>query len=175
MGHCSAKHRGCVNSKVKFVTSMPVEPGSNEWSIHRGESRRVDRKEECRRSGRRQVGGGLGSSWEAVMPKEGVACVAARGGGIENSGEKKIARYADDGKGFSLKIQYTDAKKALASVRKMDVGANVVVLGGGRSYTRRTRRCARARWQSTKIGSAFWAHACRRGEITPSLSQFFSV
>ncbi len=34
-----------------------------------------------------------------------------------------------------MRVQCADAKKALCSVRKMNLGGNVVVLDGGRSYT----------------------------------------
>ena len=50
------------------------------------------------------------------------------------TGRKKIAGYAEDGKGVSMRVQCADVKKALCSVHNMNLRGNVVVLDGGRSY-----------------------------------------
>ena len=71
---------------------------------------------------------------ETVMSKKGIGYVAANGSSIKNYGEKRIAGYTDDGESVSMKIQCADVKKALCSVHKMNMGGNVVVLDGGRSY-----------------------------------------
>ncbi len=42
--------------------------------------------------------------------------------------------YTEDGEGVSLRIQCVDAKKVSGSVHKMNMGGNVVVLDGKRSY-----------------------------------------
>ncbi len=43
--------------------------------------------------------------------------------------------YTDDGESVSMRVQCADVKKVLCSVRKMNLGGNVVVLDGGKSYT----------------------------------------
>ncbi len=45
-----------------------------------------------------------------------------------------IAGYTDDGEGISMKAQCSDVKNVLCSVHKLNLGGNVVVLDGGRSY-----------------------------------------
>ena len=70
---------------------------------------------------------------ETEMSKRGIGFVAANGSGIKNYGEKKIAAYIDDGEGVSMRVQCADVKKVLRSVRKMNLGGNVVVVDGGRS------------------------------------------
>ena len=42
--------------------------------------------------------------------------------------------YTDDGESVSMRAQCADAKKALCSVHKMNLGGNVVVLDGAKSY-----------------------------------------
>ena len=59
---------------------------------------------------------------------------AANGSSIKNCGEKKIAGYADAGESVSKRVQCADAKKLLCSVHKMNMGGNVVVLDGEKSY-----------------------------------------
>ena len=71
---------------------------------------------------------------ETEMSKRGIGFVAANGSGIKNYGEKKIAGYTDDGEGVSMRVQCADVKKVLCSVHKMNLGGNVVVVDGGRSY-----------------------------------------
>ena len=68
------------------------------------------------------------------MGRTGIGFVAANGSGIKSYGEKKIVEYAEDGEGVSLRIQRADVKKALGSARKMNMGGNVVVLDGDKSY-----------------------------------------
>jgi hypothetical protein len=63
-----------------------------------------------------------------------VGYVAAYGSSIANYGEKRIVGYTDAGEGVSMKIQCADVKKVLGSVHKMNMGGNVVVLDGRRSY-----------------------------------------
>ena len=65
---------------------------------------------------------------ENVMSKKGLGYVAANGSKIRNFGEKRIVGYTEAGDGMSMKIQRADVKKVLGSVRKMNVGGNVVVL-----------------------------------------------
>ena len=72
---------------------------------------------------------------ETEMSKRGIRYVAANGSSIENYGEKKIVGYNDDGESVSMRVQRADVKKVLCSVHKMNLGGNVVVLDGGRSYT----------------------------------------
>ena len=71
---------------------------------------------------------------ETEMSKRGIGDVAANGSSIKNYGEKKIVGYADDGGSVSMRAQCADVKKVLCSVHKMNLGGNVVVLDGGRSY-----------------------------------------
>ncbi len=49
-------------------------------------------------------------------------------------GEKRIVGHTESGDGLSMKIQCADVKKVLASVHKMNMGGNVVVLDGKRNY-----------------------------------------
>ncbi len=71
---------------------------------------------------------------EKVMSKKGIGCVAANGRVIKNYGEKRVVGYTDTGEGLSMKIQCADVQKVLGSVHKMNMGGNVVVLDGNRSY-----------------------------------------
>ena len=71
---------------------------------------------------------------ETEMSRRGIGFVAANGSGIKNYGEKKIVGYTDDGEGVSMRVQCADVKKVLCSVHKTNLGGNVVVLDGGRSY-----------------------------------------
>ena len=71
---------------------------------------------------------------QTEMSKRGIGYVAANGSGIKNYGEKKIAGYTNDGEGISMRVQRAEVKKVLCSVHKMNLGGNVVVLDGGRSY-----------------------------------------
>ncbi len=69
------------------------------------------------------------------MSKKGIGCVAANGSSNKNYGENKVIGHTESGDGVSIKIQRADVKKALVSVHKVNMGGNVVVLEGGRSYT----------------------------------------
>ena len=71
---------------------------------------------------------------ETEISKKGVGYVAANGSGIKNHGDEMIAGYTDEGEGISMRVQCADVKKVLCSVHKMNLGGNVVVLDGGRSY-----------------------------------------
>jgi hypothetical protein len=71
---------------------------------------------------------------ETAMSKKGIGFIAANGSNITSYGEKQIVGYTDDGEGVSLRIQRADVKKVLGSVHKMNLGGNVVVLDGERSY-----------------------------------------
>ena len=71
---------------------------------------------------------------ETEMSKKGIGFVAANGSSINNYGEKVIVGYADDAGAVSMKVQCADVKKALCSVHKMNMGGNVVVLDGEKSY-----------------------------------------
>ena len=83
---------------------------------------------------------------ETEMSETGIGFVAANGSGIKNYGEKKTAGYTDDGEGVSMRAQCADVKKVLRSVHKMNLGGNVVVLDGGRSYMQK-----KGSGQKTKI------------------------
>ena len=71
---------------------------------------------------------------ETMMSKRGIGFVAANGSSIKNYGEKKIVGYTDDGESVSMRGQCADVKKVLCSVHKMNLGGNVVVLDGAKSY-----------------------------------------
>ena len=71
---------------------------------------------------------------ETAMSKRGDGFVSANGTGIKKYGEKKIAGYTDDGEAVSLRIQRADGKEVLGSVHKMNMGGNVIVLDGEKSY-----------------------------------------
>ncbi len=68
----------------------------------------------------------------AVVSKTGVGYVAANGSNVKNNGERTSIGYADSGDGVDVRIQHADVKKVLGSVNKMNMGGNVVVLGGQR-------------------------------------------
>ena len=70
---------------------------------------------------------------ETITSKRSIGFAAAKGSGIKNHGEKKVVGYAEDGEGVSLRTQCVDAKKALGSVHKVNMGGNVVVMDGERS------------------------------------------
>ena len=53
--------------------------------------------------------------------------------------------YTDDGESVSMRVQRTDVKKMLCSAHKMNLGGNVVVLDGGRSYTQHKENGQRTR------------------------------
>ena len=71
---------------------------------------------------------------ETEMSRKGIGFVAANGSEIKNYGEKLIVGYTDEGGAVSMKVQCADVKKVLCSVHKMNMGGNVVVLDGERSY-----------------------------------------
>ncbi len=55
---------------------------------------------------------------------------------IEVFEEERIVGHPDSGEGLSMKIQGTGVETVLGSVRKMNVGSNVVVLDGKRCHVR---------------------------------------
>ena len=71
---------------------------------------------------------------ETAMSKKGIGYIAANGSGIKNFGEKKIVGYTESGESMSMKIQCAEVKQFLGSVHKMNMGGNVVVLDGKKSY-----------------------------------------
>ena len=71
---------------------------------------------------------------ETEMSRRGIGFVAANGSGIKSYGEKKIVGYTDNGEAVSMRGQGADVKKVLCSVHKMNLGGNVVVLDGEKSY-----------------------------------------
>ena len=50
----------------------------------------------------------------------------------------RIAGHTDEGESISMKVQCADVKTVLCSVHKMNLGGNVVVLDGGKSYMQNT-------------------------------------
>ncbi len=58
--------------------------------------------------------------------------------------------HADDGESVIMRAQRTDAKKALLSVRKMNLGGNAIWMA--EKGTRRTRRTVRGRGSTTRMG-----------------------
>ena len=71
---------------------------------------------------------------ETEMSRRGIGFVAANGSGIKSYGEKKIVGYTDNGEAVSMRVQCADVKKVLCSVHKKNLGGNVVVLDGEKSY-----------------------------------------
>ncbi len=69
------------------------------------------------------------------MSIEGVGYVAANGSSIKSYGEKRIVGHADSEEVLSTKIQRTEIIKVLGSAHRMNMGGNVVVLDGEKSYT----------------------------------------
>ena len=83
--------------------------------------------------GPREVAKAFGMK-ETVMSKKGVGFIAANGSGIKSFGENRTVGYTESGEGFGMKIQCAEVKKVLGSAHKMNMGGNVVVLDGGKSY-----------------------------------------
>jgi hypothetical protein len=111
---------------------------------------------------------------ETVMSNHGVDFVAASGGSIKTYGEKKVVGYADDGDGVSMKIQRADVKKVSRSVHKVNLGGNVVVLGGKRSYTqnKETGKRTRIGYEDGQFVMRLWLPATReepKGEVEKAL------
>ena len=55
-------------------------------------------------------------------------------GAVSRTTARKRLGYTDDGESVSMRVQCADVKKFLCSVHKMNLGGNVVVLDGARSY-----------------------------------------
>ena len=68
------------------------------------------------------------------MSKKGIGFIAANGSKISNYGEKKVIGWTDEGAGMSMRMTCADVKKPLCSVYRMNLGGNVVVFDGDRSY-----------------------------------------
>ena len=68
------------------------------------------------------------------MSKKGIGFIAANGSKIANHGEKKVSGWTDEGAGMSMRMTCADVKKPLCSVYRMNLGGNVVVFDGDRSY-----------------------------------------
>ncbi len=60
--------------------------------------------------------------------------MAANGSSIKNFGEKRIVGHTESGEGMRMKIQCAEVKKVLGSVHKMNMGGNIFVLDGMKSY-----------------------------------------
>ncbi len=103
---------------------------------------------------------------ETAMSRRGIGSVAAIGGGIKNYGEKKIIGYAEDGEGVSLRMQHADEKKVLGSVRKMNLGGNVVVLDGSWSsvQNKETNEKTRINYDQGQYVVYIWA-PMKEGEV----------
>jgi hypothetical protein len=98
---------------------------------------------------------------ETLMSKRGIGFIAANGSNIKNYGEKKIVGYTDDGEGVSLRIQCADVKKVLGSAHKMNLGGNVVVLDGERSYmqNKETGKKTRINYENGQYVMHVWVPA----------------
>ncbi len=66
-------------------------------------------------------------------------------GAVSITTEKKIVDHTDDGESVSMRVQGADAKKALCSVHKMNLGGNLVALGWGRSRMQKNENGQRTR------------------------------
>ena len=92
------------------------------------------------------------------MSKKGIGYVAASGSGSKNHGEKLIAGYTDEGESICMKVQCADVKKVLCSVHKMNLGGNVVVLDGGKSYmqNKESRQRAKIHYEDGQYVMYLW-------------------
>jgi hypothetical protein len=104
---------------------------------------------------------------ESEMSRKGIGFVAANGSGIKNYGEKMIVGYTDDGGAVSMKVQCADVKKVLCSVHKMNMGGNVVVLDGEKSYMqhKESGKKTRIEYEDGQYVMYLWVPA-RREEVT---------
>ena len=86
--------------------------------------------------------------------------------GIKNYGEKKIVGDSEDGEGVSLRVQRTDARKTLRSVRKTNTGSNVIVLGGEKSYlqNKETNKKTRIKHEQGQCVMYVWVQV-KEGEV----------
>jgi hypothetical protein len=104
---------------------------------------------------------------ETEMSRKGIGFVAANGSGIKNYGEKMIVGYTDEGGAVSMKVQCADVKKVLCSVHKMNMGGNVVVLDGKKSYMQHKKSGEKTRieYEDGQYVMYLWVPA-RREEVT---------
>jgi len=65
---------------------------------------------------------------ETVMSKAGIGFTAANGTRINNYGAKKLNGVTQQGNGFNMKVQVTDAQRNLASFPKMVEEGNEIFL-----------------------------------------------
>ena len=95
---------------------------------------------------------------ETEMSRKGIGFVAANGSGVKNYGEKMIVGYTDEGGAVSMKVQCADVKKVLCSVHKMNVGGNVVVLDGEKSYmhNKESGQKAKIRYEDGQYVLCLW-------------------
>ncbi len=100
---------------------------------------------------------------ETEMSRRGIGYVAANGSSIKNYGEKKIVGYTDDGESVSMRVHCADVKKVLCSVHKMNLGGNVIVLDGGKSYMQNKEKGQKPRINYEKA-SASCTFGCRLEE-----------
>ncbi len=86
--------------------------------------------------------------------------------GLNKCGEKKIVGHTEGGEGVSLRTHRADAKKALGSVHRTNVGASVVVLDGERSYTRskETNEKTRINYEQGQYVTCVWVPV-KEGEV----------
>lgn len=82
---------------------------------------------------------------ETAIRRIGRGLPAATVSEIKNCREKKTVGHTEDGEGVSLRTQCTDAKKAVGSVHKMNVGSNVLALDGDNSYTQNKETSEKAK------------------------------
>ena len=74
--------------------------------------------------------------------------------------------YTDEGESISMKVQRADVKKALCSVLKMNLGGNVVVLDGERSYVqnKETNKKTRINYEQRQYVTYVWVPV-KEGEV----------
>ena len=65
---------------------------------------------------------------ETAMSKAGIGFIAANGTKIKNYGIKKLNGVTNEGNGFNMRCQVTDAKRNLASLPKMVEEGNDIFL-----------------------------------------------
>ena len=101
---------------------------------------------------------------ETIISKEGIGYVVTNGSSIKNNGEKRTTGHTDDGKSVSMRIQCADVKKVLCSVHRMNMGGNVVVLDGGRSYmqNKETGQRTRIKYEDGQYVMYLWLPSSER-------------
>ncbi len=84
---------------------------------------------------------------ETAISKSFVGFVAVKGSNIKSHAERRAVSYTDGCEGISVKMQCADAQKVCASRRKMNMGGDVVLLAGGKSYMQN-----KSSWRETRVG-----------------------